>query len=71
MLFRGILSQLHSIQSYEVRYDWIVKLLLCETAQRNDFDGRRDIAMAILKGQIDAFDIDHDSEYEWLRTPDK
>lgn len=33
--------------------------------------GRHDIAIAILKSQIDAFDIDHDSEYEWLRTPDK
>ena len=33
--------------------------------------GRRDIARAILKGRIDAFEIDHDSEYEWLRTPDK
>lgn len=30
--------------------------------------GRHDIAIAILKGQIDAFDIDNDSEYEWLRT---
>lgn len=28
--------------------------------------GRRDIAMYILKGQIDAFDIEHDAEYAWL-----
>lgn len=33
--------------------------------------GRHDVAMDILKGRIDAFDIDHNSKYEWLRTPDE
>ena len=30
--------------------------------------GRHDIAIDILKGRIDAFDIDNDSEYDWLVT---
>lgn len=30
--------------------------------------GRGDVAMDILTGRIDAFDIDNDSEYKWLRT---